>query len=83
MRKLQIFLAFTLLLLLYQADQANSQVATALSSIKLTKPTDCNRQNQYYDISHLQCLPCPANSVPVDCNYYHLCCYCILSYKKV
>ena len=33
------------------------------SSIFYVKPDDCNYPSQYYDISRLTCLNCPANSL--------------------
>jgi hypothetical protein len=49
----------SLLLGIFLNKSTNAQ--TSISSFKLNKPTDCS-STQYYDISRLICMPCPANS---------------------
>ena len=53
------FKLFLLLSCLYGLKFTNAQ--TNPTSITLNSPTNCSSA-QYYDISRLMCMPCPANS---------------------
>ena len=44
----------------------NAQQPT-ISTISVIQPASCNN-TQYYDISHLECKPCPPNSSQSNCK---------------
>jgi hypothetical protein len=47
-----------------------SQQINIVQTTQFIKPTDCNNLTQYYDIARLQCVNCPENSFPSDCNLF-------------
>jgi hypothetical protein len=43
---------------------------TSVSPIILVQPSSCS-SSSYFDISHLQCLQCPQNSIKSDSKFFN------------